>query len=170
MEAARKRSLPRVLGAVGVLCALCGVVAWSSYGCASEAARASSLALYVQHAALPKVPQMLNDGQTPQAPVPSAPHVPQSPSSLHVPQVEVGDTLEMPHIAEVPFAQVSSVLVGQAQPERPYELAQPIMEEPANPFSFLGGFAGGLAAGATLVYSFVRRSGQKVSIEVKNRE
>ena len=36
--------------------------------------------------------------------------------------------------------------------------------------AFLGGFAGGLVAGAALVYSIVMRSGQTASEEVKKIE
>merc|ERR1719265_1516463 len=55
------------------------------------------------------------------------------------------------------------VPVDQTQQEVAYVLTQPIAEEPVSPLAFLGGFAGGLAAGAALVYSLVQRTGEKMS-------
>merc|ERR1719428_1050070 len=53
---------------------------------------------------------------------------------------------------------------------RPYVLAEPIAGEPASPFAFLGGLAGGFAAGAALVYSLLKRTSQKVSVVAKKLE
>lgn len=50
------------------------------------------------------------------------------------------------------------------------EESLPIVEEPASSFSFLSGFAGGLTAGAALVYSIIKKTGQKVSDEAKMLE
>jgi len=44
------------------------------------------------------------------------------------------------------------------------------VEGPASPLVFLGGFAGGLAAGAALVYSLLKRTGEKVAVEAKKLE
>merc|ERR1719428_1930160 len=78
---------------------------------------------------------------------------------------EVQEASEMPQVGMAPFAMVPSAEVDQAQQGGAYVLTQPIAEEPASPFAFLGGFAGGLAAGAALVFSLVKRTGEKVSAE-----
>merc|ERR1719387_3211054 len=95
MEAARGRSFPRVWGAVGAACALCGLVAWSSYGSVSEPSPASPLALYVPQMGVPKVQQHPGMTLEPQMAVPIAPQVPQV------------------------------AVVDQAHPGLPYALAQP---------------------------------------------
>merc|ERR1719393_22102 len=120
-------------------CALCGVVA------ESEPARAPSLALYAPQMAVPKVPQMQN---VPLAPVPQMKAPPQVPITQAMP--EVREVSEMPQAYVVPDA------VDQAQP---YVPAQPIAEEPSS-MPFIGGFAGGLAAGGALVYSLLNRNKQ----------
>merc|ERR1719327_775621 len=76
----------------------------------------------------------------------------------------------MPQLTEVPFEGVPGAVVDQAQPGGFYVVSQPIAEEPATPLSFLGGLAGGIAAGAALVYSLFQRIGQKVSVQAKNLE
>jgi len=78
------------------------------------------------------------------------PKVPRAP----VPQMAMPSVPQVPQVAEVPYVVVPSAVVDQAQPG----------------LSFFGGLAGGFAAGAALVYSLVKRTGQKVSLETKRLE
>jgi len=140
-------------------CILCLVVAWSCYGSVSEPTRPSPLTLYV--------PQMVPGSQKV---VPSVSQEPQLPTMQTMPEVpraqmpqmaapNAPQTMpwDMPQMVEVPVAVVP-------------DGSQPIAEEPASALAFLGGLAGGLAAGAALVYSLLKSVGQKMSVEAQKLE
>jgi len=129
------------------------VVAWSCYGSVSEPARASFLALYVPQMVVPKVTQVPNRvplepvpqmpaPSVPQVPVPSMPQVPQGPTMQTMPVVQEGrEVSEISYVSEK-YAAVQSSL------------------------AFLGGFA----AGAALVYSLVKKTDQRMSVQAKEFE
>jgi len=134
----------RALVLLGVVCMLIGPAASDEY--------APPLSLYVPPAAtnpqtMPK-PQTMSVVPTSVMTPPDSPVV--QPSFL-MPQMSVGQ----PSMDTTPQFLVP---------------AQPIAEAPSSPLAFLGGFGGGLLAGAALVYSLLSKTGQTVSVEAKNIE